>query len=203
MAPPNVLLVILDSVRAKNMGLYGHTRENTPFLREYAERSTVYTHARSPGIHSLASLWTGLHVEQHQVVEHEDQLNPGTTIWEELADDGYRTGIFTTNAVVAHASNLSEPFQHVVTDDREDATRKLFESAHGPTDVRVREGFRGNLARCLQDEHPARSLLNSVHHLYLRQRNDRVQDPPTEPTSSTRFWTGSGRSPGRGRHVST
>ncbi|WP_136602532.1 sulfatase [Salinigranum halophilum] len=178
----NVLLVVLDSVRAKNMGLYGHTKDNTPFLEEYAERSTVYTQARSPGIHSVAShasLWTGMHVEQHQVVEHEDQLEPGTTIWEELTDEGYRTGIFTTNAVVAHASNLSEPFDHVVTDDLEDTTRKLFENAHSPADVKKHEGVRGNLVRCVQDEQPVRSFLNNVHHFYLKQTNSYLRDLPT------------------------
>ena len=40
MSRPNVLLVVLDSVRAKNAGLYGHHRETTPFLSAYADGAT-------------------------------------------------------------------------------------------------------------------------------------------------------------------
>lgn len=190
MSRSNVLLVILDSVRAKNMGLYGSPKDNTPFLQEYADRSTVYRQARSPGIHSVAShasIWTGTHVEQHQVVEHEDQLRPETTIWETLAEEGYRTGIFTTNAVVAHASNLAEPFHHVVTDDLADTTRKRFADAHSPADVKKHEGVRGNLVRCVQDDQPIRSVLNSVHHFYLKQTNRQFRALPTATDLSDAF----------------
>ncbi len=113
----NVLLVVLDSVRAKNTSLHGHDRETTPFLSEFADRSTVYTQARAPGIHSIAShvsMFTGEHVEEHRAMRHTTRIEPSRTIWHELgADFGYETGLFTNNRIVSNASNLSESFGHI------------------------------------------------------------------------------------------
>ena len=41
----NILLVILDSVRAKNTSLHGHPIETTPNLTSFAENATKYTQA--------------------------------------------------------------------------------------------------------------------------------------------------------------
>ena len=113
----NVLYVILDSVRAENTSLHGYDRETTPFLSEFADRSTVYRQARAPGIHSIAShvsMFTGAHVEQHQAMRHTAQIDPETTIWHELAAEyGYTTGLFTNNRIVSDASNLADSFDHV------------------------------------------------------------------------------------------
>lgn len=171
----NVLLIVLDSVRARNVSLYDYHRETTPFLSEYGDRATVYTQARSPGIHSVAShasLWTGTHVEQHKMKEHEDELQAGTTIWETLADEGYKTGLFTTNPVVAHSSNLGNVFEYRNVDQFVDQKRKLFSDAHSPADVSRREGVMGNLRRSLIDERPLRSLANSAYHLYKKKQKE-------------------------------
>ncbi|MFC7072072.1 sulfatase [Halovenus rubra] len=111
----NVLLVILDSVRAKNTSLYGYERETTPFLSEFADRATVYTQARAPSIHSIAShvsMFTGAHVEEHEATRHTAQIDLDRTIWRELQNEGYATGLFTNNRIVANASNLGDGFQY-------------------------------------------------------------------------------------------
>lgn len=175
MRRPNVLLIVLDSVRAKNTGLHGYHRNTTPFLSDYVREATVYEQARSPGIHSIAShasIWTGEHVESHGLVRHEDELKPGTTVWEALADQGYATGIFTTNPVVTRSSNLAEPFGHSVTDDSIDTTETLFPSAHSPSDVVKHEGVVGNVKRALGDDQPVKSLLNNAHHFVHQVRDD-------------------------------
>ena len=113
----NVLLVVLDSVRAKNTSLHGYERETTPFLSSFAGRATLYRQARAPGIHSIAShvsMFTGSHVEQHRAIHHTAQIDPTETVWRELSDRfGYATGLFTNNRIVASASNLSDAFEHV------------------------------------------------------------------------------------------
>ncbi len=43
-AAPNVLLVVIDSVRARNWSLYGYRRETTPFLESVAAESMYLTH---------------------------------------------------------------------------------------------------------------------------------------------------------------
>jgi arylsulfatase A-like enzyme len=113
----NVLVVVLDSVRAKNTSLHGYSRETTPFLSTFADRSTVYTQARAPGIHSIAShvsMFTGAHVEEHGATHHTTAIDPTRTVWHDLErEHGYATGLFTNNRIVSNASNLADCFGHV------------------------------------------------------------------------------------------
>ncbi|MFC7057574.1 sulfatase [Halovenus salina] len=112
----NILLVILDSVRAENTSLHGYDRTTTPFLSEFADRSTVYTQARAPSIHSIAShvsMFTGAHVEEHEAFEHTAQISLDRTVWRELQSEyGYATGLFTNNRIVSNASNLGDAFEY-------------------------------------------------------------------------------------------
>ncbi len=66
---PNVMLIVLDSVRADHLSLYGYERDTTPNLRRLAGESTVYTNAISAGDMSLsshASMFTGIYPSFHQ-----------------------------------------------------------------------------------------------------------------------------------------
>lgn len=99
---PNVLLIIMDCVRAKNMGVYGHYNDNTPFLSKFFNsRGAIYTQARSPGIWTVpshVSMFTGLDVAEHGIVSREDSLKKGATVWDVLGDRwGYSTGVFSPN----------------------------------------------------------------------------------------------------------
>lgn len=115
---PNVLLVVLDSVRAQNCSLYGYRRQTTPTLASLAEESTVYTQARAPSNWSLpshVSLLTGFEAHEHRVTIH-DRLHPGHTVFDTLAGRGYDTGLFTENGFVAsHDVGLHEAFETVRT----------------------------------------------------------------------------------------
>jgi len=116
--PPNVLLVVLDSVRAHNCSLYGYERETTPFLQSIAEGATVFTQARAPSNWSLpchASIFTGLGPNEHRLTVH-DRLAAGSTVFERLADRGYDTGVFTENGfVVGHDAGFEHAFETVVS----------------------------------------------------------------------------------------
>lgn len=112
---PNILLVVLDSVRAANTSLYGHDNDTTPFLSRFAEQSTVYRQARAPSVQSIAShtsLFTGYHALEHGVYGLSDVLEPNHTIWEILQNDyGYQTGVFSSNPFITEAPNgLKEVF---------------------------------------------------------------------------------------------
>jgi hypothetical protein len=83
---PNVLLVVLDTVRADHLSLYGYARDTSPNLRRFAESATLYRHAIAPSNMTLAthaSLFTGLVGSEHRA--HYDAGRPagrplGTTI---------------------------------------------------------------------------------------------------------------------------
>ncbi|MEZ3143061.1 sulfatase [Halobaculum sp. MBLA0143] len=110
----NVLLVIADSLRAANTSALGYRRETTPFLSAFASEATVYTQARAPSnwtVPSHVSMFTGHDAAAHEF-EITDRFRLGHTIWEELAERGYDTGLFSDNPfLTAHESGLDRPFQ--------------------------------------------------------------------------------------------
>jgi arylsulfatase A-like enzyme len=100
---PNVLLIILDTVRAQNLSLYGYGRETTPGLERLAARSTVYEQAYAPSSWTLpshASFFTGVapHRQSSNGFTPLDDALP--TLSEVLRDHGYYT-----LAVVANNDN--------------------------------------------------------------------------------------------------
>ena len=59
---PNILLLLLDTLSAKDMSLYGHTNDTTPWLNELASKAIVYHNHYTPGNFTspaTASLLTG------------------------------------------------------------------------------------------------------------------------------------------------
>jgi len=162
--PSNVLLVVLDSVRARNTSLGGHVADTTAFLSEFADRSTLYTQARSPGAKSLTShtsIVTGLDVEEHNVTSAEDRLAPGYSVFERLGDEGYETAVFSENTWLTDVEvGLKEGFDTI------EGPRNLpFPDAIDPKPFVAARG-RGQYAEyvraCLADDRPLRSLANGV-----------------------------------------
>ena len=59
---PNVLFVVLDTVRAENLSLHGYTRHTTPRLDTFAKSGVVFERAITPSPYTLpahASFFTG------------------------------------------------------------------------------------------------------------------------------------------------
>lgn len=161
---PNVLLVVLDSVRARNTSLHGHENETTPFLEDLATESVVFDEARAPGTWSLpshASMFTGLHVDEHGMSDPTDRLEPGHSVFEQLAADGYTTGVFSENPfITVSETGLVDGFDTV-----EGPRNVPFSDALDPTDFVQREGqgqYRAFLEACLSHDRPLRSLANGA-----------------------------------------
>lgn len=156
---PNVLLVVMDSVRARNTTLHDHRHDTTPFLDSLGERATVYEQARSPGQWSLpshASMFTGLHVVEHGLVEKYDRLEPGHSVFGRLRDRGYATGLFSENPYLTGLdSGLMEPFDTVESS----STEPLFEGAN-PNHYRGDPW--GFLRAAVRSGRPLRSALNGL-----------------------------------------
>ena len=67
-ARPNLLLVVLDTMRADHLGLYGYPRPTSPWLDGFASRAIVFETAISPSSWTLpahATLFTGLFPRTH------------------------------------------------------------------------------------------------------------------------------------------
>lgn len=97
---PNIVLLIWDTVRARNLSGYGNPRPTTPFLDSLAAGGVTFEHAYSTApwtLPSHATMMTG----QYASVHGGDWLTPLDTRFRTLAEDfrdhGYETGAFTAN----------------------------------------------------------------------------------------------------------
>lgn len=164
---PNILLIVLDSVRAHNTSLHGYGRETTPSICSLAERSTFYEEARAPSSHSIsshASMFTGYPLSVHCLHRPEQRIDPDMTIWNELSTKDYRTGVFSENPFLTRLSvGLRAPFDTVYAGRN---ARLPFPSAidpseyvHSPSSGRDYGQFLGD---AIAEGTPIRSVLNGV-----------------------------------------
>ena len=111
---PNVLLIILDTARARSMSLYGYELSTTPNLEEFATSGLTFDRAiaTSPWtLPSHASMFTGrFHFETSGDIGIPlDDTHP--MLAEVLREDGYATAGFAANvAYTTRASGLSRGF---------------------------------------------------------------------------------------------
>ena len=97
---PNVLVLILDTVRAASMGLYGSARNTTPHIDSLAEESIVFDLAFSTSTWTLPSHGSVMTGRWHYEMEANvftalSEAYP--TVAEVMQSEGYRTGAFFGN----------------------------------------------------------------------------------------------------------
>ena len=113
---PNVLFLILDTVRGESLSVLGNSRRTTPNLEELGRRGVVFERAIAPSpwtLPSHASLFTGR--PPHELSANFnvalDRRDP--TIAEVLAKNGYATGGFVANQFnVDYEHGVSRGFAH-------------------------------------------------------------------------------------------
>ena len=112
---PNILLIVMDATRAKNLSCYGYNRPTSPNLERFAKRCVVYEKAISPAGWSLpghASIFTGLYPSRHGAHDqHKYLAYEYLTMAELLRSQGYSTLAFCDNAYVGPATGLDRGFE--------------------------------------------------------------------------------------------
>lgn len=108
-APPNVVLVVLDTVRDDHTGLEGRDRPSrTPVLDQVATDATVFSHAFAnapwtPPSH--ASMFTGLLPSGHGCTHSYLRLDPQVpTLARLLNEAGWETAAFSSNPWLSERS---------------------------------------------------------------------------------------------------
>lgn len=99
---PNVLLIILDTVRALNLSVYGYERPTTPTLERVAAEGVVFERAMATApwtLPSHASMFTGRYPHELDAGWTQPLGDRHPTLAELLAARGYRTGAFVANMV--------------------------------------------------------------------------------------------------------
>ncbi len=131
---PNIVLLVLDTVRGFSMSLYGYHRSTTPNLERWAHRGVVFERAFATApwtLPSHASMFTG---------RFGHELNAGLTVpldatyptlAEILGRAGYRTAGFAANLpYCSYEHGLDRGFQHYEDYDRSPGT-VLFSQVFG------------------------------------------------------------------------
>lgn len=111
---PNILFIVMDATRARNLSCYGYDRPTTPNLERFSERCVVYEAAISPAGWSLpahASMFTGLYPSRHGAHdEHKYLVSEHPTMAELLRSRGYSTLAICRNEYVGPAAGLDRGF---------------------------------------------------------------------------------------------
>lgn len=111
---PNILLIVLDCVRADHLSCYGYGRETSPNIDRIAEQGVIYNQAISPSpwtLPSHASLFTGTYVSRHRTDLDNRYLDRSfITLAEVLKQRGYNTVGLSSNAWVSRETGLDRGF---------------------------------------------------------------------------------------------
>jgi len=103
-ARPNVVLYLVDTLRADRLGCYGGPRPISPRLDAFAREGVLFENATAASAWtspSVVSLWTGLTPLRHGVHERLDRLPPGlATLPGILHGEGYQTAAFVSSSVI-------------------------------------------------------------------------------------------------------
>ncbi len=110
----NVLLIVIDTLRADHLGSYGYARATSPNIDRLAAEGTLYEHAVSGSSWTLpshASLFTGLPVRDHGTSGNHQTLEPGfDTLAERFQRAGFQTAGFSNNVWTNDSSGLKQGF---------------------------------------------------------------------------------------------
>lgn len=113
---PNIILIILDTVRAASLSLYGYEKETTPELERWARRGVVFDNAISAApwtLPSHATMFTGHLPPDHSADWQTPLDHHWPTLAEALHAQGYRTGGFVSNLIYATWEHgLARGFDH-------------------------------------------------------------------------------------------
>jgi len=121
----NVIVLMVDTLRADHLGYHGYERDTSPNLDRFAARAAAfkshYSQASRTGP-SVASLFTGLHVRSHGVVNPLDRWDGKgildeslTTMAEVLRDAGYDCRAIVTNPNVQTRFGFGQGIASFVT----------------------------------------------------------------------------------------
>jgi arylsulfatase A-like enzyme len=113
---PNVLLLVLDTVRAQNLSVYGYARPTTPHLEQFARTGAKFARAFATApwtLPSHASMFTG-RLPHELSADFRTPLDARfPTLAETVRARGYATGGFVANSYYCNAENgLARGFTH-------------------------------------------------------------------------------------------
>jgi len=106
---PDILLIVLDTLRADRLSCYGYSRETSPHIDASADSGVLFERAVSPAqwtILAYASLFTGEYPTTHVMTQiYDKHSKTQVTLAEVLYREGYHTVSFCSNVLLGVVEN--------------------------------------------------------------------------------------------------
>lgn len=188
---PNVVVYLVDTLRADHLGCYGYPKPVSPHVDAFAAEGVLFEHTLAQSSwtrSSVASMMTGTVPTVHGVHDRADALAEGAvTLAEVLSAAGYATAAFVTNRSVGPSFGFQQGF-----DDFEFFARQETQALYPKSDAVNREVF------AWLDERPRRPFLLYVHTMdphapyappppTRRRLADGVRQPRLSPAQEAAF----------------
>ncbi|UCD83237.1 MAG: sulfatase, partial [Deltaproteobacteria bacterium] len=114
---PNIILALVDALRPDHLGCYGYSRETSPNIDRIAREGVIFSNAISQASWtwpSVASLFTSLYPSQHKVTKifGYPLSNSLTTLAEIMRDEGYTTGVISSNLCISEVFQFDQGFDY-------------------------------------------------------------------------------------------
>ena len=113
---PNVILIIIDTVRRDHLGAYGYARDTSPNIDRFASNAVRYERAISQApwtTPSVASILTSLHPATLGIQNERSILDRDFVFLSEvLADHGFATGAIVSQMFLSARMNFDQGFEY-------------------------------------------------------------------------------------------
>jgi len=114
-ARPDVVLVVVDTLRADHLASLGHDLPTDAPLSRFLEQATLFENCWAPApwtMPSTATILSGLHPLRHQTLAHGDRLaDDALTLAESLSAGGWRTLGLSHNHNVGELTGFAQGFE--------------------------------------------------------------------------------------------
>jgi arylsulfatase A-like enzyme len=112
---PNLIVYVVDTLRADRLGCYGYPRPTSPQIDRFATQAVLWREGRAQASWTrpaMATIVTGLHPIGHGAQQPYEKLPDAVeTIAERLGAAGYETAMFTANANTAPRFGFDQGWQ--------------------------------------------------------------------------------------------
>jgi len=125
----NVLVLLLDSLRADHLSIDNYLRPTSPFIDSIAREGFQFAETISPSSYtreSVSAIFTGMNPSESGSVGWSARPGRTTTLAQAFKSAGYRTGLFTDTAMLGHAA------YHAGFEKRHFESRRGMPSGLGP-----------------------------------------------------------------------
>lgn len=160
---PNLIIYLVDTLRADHLGCYGYARPTSPRIDRFAADAVLFENGRAQSSWTkpaVAAVLTGLYPLAHGAELRAERIHESVeTLAERLQAAGYETALFTTNGNVSARFGFDQGWDSFrFMTRREGRKRKHYAAAE-----MNREIFAWLAER--ERRHPARPLFLFVHTL--------------------------------------